>query len=64
MNWGTMLENYSKCRNLIFGIFTNFCRIESDLSSNTFWPQGSGFQKLAEMDPFLAFLIDFCLLKM
>ena len=47
-----------------FGISTNFCPIKTDLSGNTDWPQALGFQKLAKNEPFLAFLIKFCPLKM
>ena len=60
----TLFENYSKCRILILALPTNFCPIKSDLSGNTVWPQDLGFQKLAKMDHFLAFLINFCPLKM
>ena len=38
--------------------------IKSDMSGNTVWPQALGFQKLAKMDHFWAFLINFCPLKM
>ena len=34
---------------------TIFCPIKSDLSSNTVWPQVSGFQKLAKIDHFWHF---------
>ena len=34
------------------------------MSGNTFWQQGSGFQKLAKINQFLAFLMNFCQLKM
>ena len=43
----------------IFGIFINFCPIKNGLSGNTVSPQALCFQK-----PFLAFLINFCPLKM
>ena len=33
---------------------SNLCPIKSDLSGTTVWPQTSGFQKLAKIDPFLA----------
>ena len=46
------------------GISINFCPIKSDLSGNTVWPQASGFQKLTKIDHFLAFLMNFCQLKM
>ena len=61
-----MVENYSKCRIWIFnfGIFHQFLSYKTDLSGNSVWPQASGFQKLAKMDHFLAFLINFCPLKM
>ena len=49
---------------LILAFSTNFCHIKTDLSGNTVWPQALGFQKLAKMDHFLAFLINFCPLKM
>ena len=42
-----------------FGI----CPIKSDLSGNTIWSQTANFQKLAKLDHFLAFLINFCPLK-
>ena len=48
----------------ILAFSTNFCPIKTDLSGNTVWPQASGFQKLAKMDHFLAFLINFCPLRM
>ena len=58
----TLFENYSKCRiwfflNLAFS--TKFCPIKTGLSGNTVWPQASGFQKLAKMDHFVAFLSNF-----
>ena len=43
---------------------SNFCTIKNDLSGNTVWLQGSGFQKLAQINQFLAFLMNFCQLKM
>ena len=61
---GTVFENYSKCRIWILAFSTDFGPIKNDLYGNTVWPQASGFQKLAKMDFFLAFLINFCLLKM
>ena len=48
----------------ILAFSTNFWPIKTDLSGNTVWPQASGFQKLAKMDTFLAFLSNFCTLKM
>ena len=36
----------------ILAFSTNFCPIRADLSGNTFWPQASGFQKLAKLDHF------------
>ena len=61
----TLFENYSKCRTRLKSFWiltfsTIFCPIKIDLSGNTVWPQDSGFQKLAKMEPFLAFLINFC----
>ena len=59
-----MLKNCSKCRIWIFGIlefFTNFWPIKSDLSGNTVGPQASGFQKLFQIWPFLAFLMKNCI---
>ena len=38
---------------------TNFCRIKTDLSGNTVWPQASAFQKLAKMDQFWHFWLTF-----
>ena len=38
---------------------TNFCLFKSSLSGNSVWPHASGFQKLAKMDHFLAFLMKF-----
>ena len=41
------------------GIFHNFfCPFKNDLSGNTVWPQASGFQKVAKIDHFMAFLIN------
>ena len=37
-----------------------FGPIKIDLSGNTVWPQASGFQKLAKLDHFWQFLINFC----
>ena len=34
------------------------------MSGNTVWQQGSGFQKLAKINQFLAFLMNLCQLKM
>ena len=47
-----------------FGIFHQFWPIRTGLSGNTVWPQASGFQKLAKLDHFWHFLINFCPLKM
>ena len=47
-----------------FGIFYQYCPNQSDLSGNTVWPKALGFQKLAKIEHFFAFLINFCLLKM
>ena len=45
----TMFESYPK--NLeFFGIFTNFCSIQSDLSGNTVWLQVSAFKILGIFD--------------
>ena len=49
---------------LILAFSTNFCPIKTDLSGNTVRPQASGFQKTRKNEPFLAFLINFCPLKM
>ena len=62
-----MFENHSKCRIWNFGFWafsTNFCPIITDISGNTVWPQASGFQKLAKLDHFFAFLMNFCPFKM
>ena len=48
----------------IWAFSTNFCPIKTDLSGNTVWPQASGFQKIAQMDHFWHFLINFCPFKM
>ena len=48
----------------ILAFSINFGPIKTDLSGNTVWQQASGFQKLAKMDHFLAFLINFRPLKM
>ena len=53
-----------KWRFWILAFSTNFCPIKTDLSGNSVWPKASGFQKFAKMDHFLAFLINFCPLKM
>ena len=45
-----MFENYLKFRIWILAFSTNFRPIKIDLSGNTFWPQASGFQKLAKVD--------------
>ena len=42
----------------ILAFSTNFCPIKIGLSGNTDWPQASGFQKLAKMDYFWAFLLN------
>ena len=60
----TLFENYSKCPIWIFELSTNFCPIKIDMSGITVWLQASGFQKLAKLEHFLAFLINFCPLKM
>ena len=47
-----------KMSHLNFGILafsTNFCPFKTDLSSNSVWPQASGFHKLAKMDHFWHF---------
>ena len=43
----------------IVAFFTNFCLMKNDLSGNTVWQQATGFQKLAKIDHFLAFLMNF-----
>ena len=48
----------------ILGFSTNFWPIKTDLSGNSVWPQALGFQKLAKMDLFWHFLMNFCTLKM
>ena len=53
---GTVFENHPKCRIRIFE-FWHFPSI-FDLSGNSVWPQ-----KLCQIGPFLAFLINFCPLK-
>ena len=57
----TLFENYSKCLIWILAFSTKFCPIKTDLSGNTVWPQASAFQKLAKMDQFWHFFINFCL---
>ena len=54
------------CKNniSILAFSTNFCHITTDLSGNTIWPQASSCQKLDKTDDFLAFLMNFCSLKM
>ena len=47
-------ESNHFCKNYQIGIWilafsTNFCRIKTELSGNTVWPQAPGFQKLAKM---------------
>ena len=50
---------------LKFGIFHQFLSYQkTDLSGNTVRPQALGFEKLAKMAHFLAFLNNFCPLKM
>ena len=63
---GTVFENHPKRHICIFSILafsTNF-RIKINLSGNSVWPQALGFQKLAKLDHFWHFLMDFCPLKM
>ena len=48
----------------ILTLFITFCPIKSNLSGNTVQLQASGFKKLAKMDHFWAFLMNFCPLKM
>ena len=52
-------ENHSKCRIWILAFYTNFCPIQTNMSGNTVWQQASGFQKLAKMDHFWHFLMNF-----
>ena len=59
----TLFENHLKCPIWKFGIFLNFCPIQTNLSGNTVWLQASGYQKVAKMDYFLALLFNFCPLK-
>ena len=54
-----MFENYSKCRIIIFQ-FWHCPPIFGDLSSNTAFNR---FEKVAKMDKFLSFLINFGPLK-
>ena len=44
--------------------FPPICPIKTDLSGNTVWPQALSFQKTRQNGPFLAYLINFCPLKM
>ena len=60
--WKSPKMSHLSCWILAFS--TNFGPIKTDLSGNTVWPQASGFQKLVKMDHFVAFLINFCPLKM
>ena len=48
----------------ILAFSTNFCPFKRYLSGFTVLLQVSGFQKLAKIDHFLAFLINYCPLKM
>ena len=48
----------------IVAFSTNFYPIKIDLSGNTVWLQASAFQKLAKLDHFWAFIINFCPLRM
>ena len=63
-NWLLLISNYS-WRNLSWlrishclkitqnvAFSTNFLPFKTDLSGNTFWPQASGFQKLAKIYQF------------
>ena len=62
----TVFENHPKCRIWLFLILafsTNLWPIKSDLSGNTVWPQASG-KKSRQNELFLAFLMNFCPLKM
>ena len=60
--WKLLKMSHLNFWNLAFS--NNFCPIKTDLSGNTVWPQASGFQRLAKLDHFLAFFINFCPLKM
>ena len=47
----------------ILAFSTYFWPIKTDLSGNSVWPQALGFQKLAKLDHFWHFLMNFCPLK-
>ena len=49
---------------LILALSTNFCSIEIDLSGNTLLPQAPSFSKSRQIGPFLAFLMNFCPIKL
>ena len=61
----TVFENYSKGQILIIQIF-NFGILQQFLSFQNFpvWPITEGFSKTRQNWPFLAFLMNFCPLKM
>ena len=62
-NHNILFKNHQKCRILSFEFWRFspfFCSIKSDLSGNTVWPLTSGFQKLAKIDHFGHFSINFC----
>ena len=60
---GTVFENHPKCR-IWMAFSINFWPIKTDLSGNSVWPQALGFQKLAKLDHFWHFLMNFCPLQM
>ena len=55
--WKLLKMSHLKMSILPFS--TNFSSFESDLSGNNFWPQASGFQKLAKMKYFWHSWLDF-----
>ena len=62
----TVFENHPKCLIWVFEFWQFppiFGPIKSDLSGNTIWPKASGFKNSPNW-PFLAFLLNFCPLKL
>ena len=61
--WYTLFENYSKCRLWILAFSTNFFLIKTDLSGTLFDRKLQFFKNSPKWTIFLAFLINFCPLK-